>query len=132
MRVPIRDVLAQQTSIKTQQSELCQKVLKLGEEALKLKSINSSSSNASPPVKKKIRVTRDLTVSNFMLQQLSMLVSVIHILVFPLQNKVSVIHENINEGFRVDERSVPENNACIIHNGLSSQFHNSSQYAREE
>ena len=75
----LRDVLAQQTSIKTQQSELCQKVLKLGEEALKLKSINSSSSNASPPVKKKIRVTRDLTVSNFMLQQLSMLVSVIHI-----------------------------------------------------
>ena len=38
---------------------------------------------------------------------------------FPLQNKVSVIHENINEGFRVDERSVPENNACIINNGPS-------------
>ena len=39
---------------------------------------------------------------------------------FPLQNKVSVIHENINEGFKVDERSVPENNACIIiHNGPS-------------
>ena len=32
----------------------------------------------------------------------------------PLQNKVSVIHENI-EGFRVDERSVPENNACIYY-----------------
>ena len=74
----LRDVLAQQTSIKTQQSELCQKVLKLEEEVLELKSINSSISNASPPAKKKIRLTRDLTVSNFMLQQLSMLVSVIH------------------------------------------------------
>ena len=73
-------------------------MLKLEEEVLELKSINCSSSNASPPVKKKIRVMRDLTVSNFMLQQLSMLVSVIHILVLPLHNKVSVIHENINVG----------------------------------
>ena len=94
----LRDVLAQQMSINMQQSELCQNVLKLEEEVLELKSINCSSSTASPPVKTKIRVMRDLTVSNFMLQQLSMLVSVIHILVLPLQNKVSVIHKNINVG----------------------------------
>ena len=68
-----------QTSIKTQQSELCQKLLKLEEEVLELESINSSSSKASPSAKKKIRLTRDLTVSNFMLQQLSMLVSVMYI-----------------------------------------------------
>ena len=67
----LRDVLTQQISIKTQQSELCQKVLKLEEEVLEFKSINSSSSNAhaSPPAKKKIRVTLYLTLSNFMLQQ---------------------------------------------------------------
>ena len=78
----LHDVLAQQTSIKTQQSELCQEVLKLEEEVLEFKSISSSSSNASPPAKKKVRVTRGSNGKyNLMLQQLSMLVSVIYKLV---------------------------------------------------
>ena len=63
----LQTVLDQQTEMKTQHSQFCEKLCKLESEIhdLKSKSSSSSSSAVSTPQKAKVRVTRDLSVSNY-------------------------------------------------------------------
>ena len=74
-------VLDQQTEMKTQHSQFCEKLCKLESEIhdLKSKSSSSSSSAGSTPQKAKVRVTRDLSVSNYFLVLSLFIIHVLHV-----------------------------------------------------
>ena len=77
----LQTVLDQQTEMMTQHSQFCEKLCKLESEIhdLKSKSSSSSSSAGSTPQKAKVRVTRDLSVSNYFLVLSLFIIHVLHV-----------------------------------------------------